>query len=286
MTTLYKAALLKADRVRMRLNLNMFQPVNIYDVCAALDVSVRFVDISMEGMYIKQEDGSHPTIVLSNQRPLPRRNYTCAHELGHHAFGHGSKLDVRSDQDGQTTSFDPDELLVDAFAGALLMPVAGIEATFAKRKLNPQTASPVDFYTISSAFGVGYQTLVSHCRANQIISEATAFNLLRAAPKKIFSSLFTSCKENSHFKIIDKYSKSTAVDLEVTNYIILPPDVKIEGDHLRKVQETVIGTGYIAMKPGIVRAAASECGMTIFIRIQNFQYVGLAENRHLENSID
>ncbi|MBB1286824.1 ImmA/IrrE family metallo-endopeptidase [Flavisolibacter sp. BT320] len=286
MTPLFKKALLKADEVRMQLGLNMFQPVNIYDVCAKLGVTVRFVDISMEGFYTKQEDGTYPTILLSNQRPLPRRSYTCAHEFGHHVFGHGLKVDALFDGTGQTTSFDPDELLVDAFAGALLMPVAGIEAAFTKRKWAPKTASPLDFYTVCSSFGVGYQTLVNHCRANQIISETTAMVLLKATPKKMFASLFPAGTENAHFKIIDKHSKSPVVDLEVSNYIVLPADVEVEGDHLRKQQATVFGTGYVAVRPGIVRAAAPDGSMGVFVRIQNFQYAGLAENRHLENAID
>ncbi len=134
MTTLFKNALLKADQVRMKLRLNMFDPVNIFDVCTNLEIAVRFVDVSMEGMYVKSVDGAQSTILLSNQRPLPRRNYTCAHELGHHLFGHGTKLDILSEQIGQSDYYDDDELLVDSFAGALLMPVAGVEAAFTKRK--------------------------------------------------------------------------------------------------------------------------------------------------------
>lgn len=286
MTPLFKKALLKADQVRMRLGLSMFEPLNIYDACESLGITVRFVSLNMEGFYKKQKDGSHPTILLSNQRPFPRRSYTCAHELGHHAFGHGVKLDALFDQSGKTTSFDPDELLVDAFAGALLMPVAGVEVAFAKRKWSPFKASPIDFFTVSSSFGVGYQTLVHHCRANELISETNALSLLRASPKKIFDSLFSPSIEHSHFKVIDKLSKSSVVDLEVSNHLILPPDFEVEGDHLRKCQETIVGSGYTAVKPGVVRAAASDGSTGIFIRIQNFQYEGLAENRHLENSTE
>lgn len=286
MTPLFRDALLKADQVRMQLGLNMFQPINIFDACADLGLSVRFVDINMEGMYFKQKDGSHPTIFLSNQRPLPRRCYSCAHELGHHVFGHGTKLDALSDQTGRSDAYDDDELLVDSFAGALLMPVAGIEAAFTKRKWIANQLSPVDLYTVCSMFGIGYHTLIYHCRSNKVITEMKASSLLKVTPAKIFKSLFLSGTDNSHFKIIDNYSKLSVVDLEVSNYIILPPSVQIEGDHLQKKQVTTVGTGYLAIKPGIVRAASPDGSMGAFIRIQNFQYVGLAENRHLENTID
>jgi Zn-dependent peptidase ImmA (M78 family) len=62
-------------------------------------VAVRFNDINMEGMY---QRGAPPRIHVSARRPLPRRAYNCAHELGHHVFGHGSSIDeLREDAKAQ-----------------------------------------------------------------------------------------------------------------------------------------------------------------------------------------
>lgn len=286
MNPLYRKAILKADEVRMELGLDMFQPVSIFDSCINLGLSVRFVDINMEGLYIKQKDGTNPTILLSNQRPLPRRCFTCAHELGHHIFNHGFKLDVLTDQLTDSSSNNRDELLVDSFAGALLMPVAGILAEFTKRNWIAQKASPIEFYTICSVFGIGYQTLVVHCRVNGIINESKANSLLKFSPAKILESLFGSLKSKSYFKIIDSFSQLPVIDMEVSNYIILPPAIQIEGDHLQKYKESKVGSGYMAIKPGIVRAATTDDSVSYFIRIQNAAYIGLAENRHLENEIN
>src|ERR1700740_3255389 len=120
MNNLFMQATLKADEVRQHFDLDMFQPINVFDVCTELGLAVTFVDINMEGMYIKK-NGRRPTILLSNQRPLPRRVYTCAHELGHHVFNHGSKIDGLKEQTSGSSHYDNDELLVDTFAGALLM---------------------------------------------------------------------------------------------------------------------------------------------------------------------
>ncbi len=57
MIHIYKKAIMMADDIRAELGLNMFQPVNIFDACIRLGVSVRFVDINMEGVYIEQEGG-------------------------------------------------------------------------------------------------------------------------------------------------------------------------------------------------------------------------------------
>ena len=166
------------------------------------------------------------------------------------------------------------------------MPVLGIQAEFAKRNWIPQKASATQFYTICSVFGTGYQTLVVHCKANGIINEQKANALLKFTPAKIFKSLFQSSTHNSYFKIIDGHSHLSIIDLEISNYIILPASIQIEGNHLKKSQETSLGISYLAIKPGVTRAISSDGNFGFFIRIQNSGYIGLAEYRHLENVID
>ncbi|RYD57617.1 MAG: ImmA/IrrE family metallo-endopeptidase [Sphingobacteriales bacterium] len=282
MSALYLKAAVKADEIRERLELSMFQPINIFDASVSLGLGVRFLDINMEGMYISHENGLSPTILLSNQRPLPRRCYTCAHELGHHFFAHGTKLDALSSEAGGISVDNLDEQLVDAFAGSLLMPIAGVQAEFAKRNILLKAASPVDFYIVSSVFGTGYQTLVTHCSANGLIDETKKRSLLKYSPAKILHELFGLEIKNSYFKIVDSKFPVSIVDLEVGNYVVLPLSAKVEGDHLQYVQTTRLGIGYRAIKSGVFRAAIDgESGH--FIRIQKHGYIGLAEYRHLEN---
>jgi len=281
MNTAFLSAVSEADKIRMNQGFDMYQPINVFDICAKLGVTVRFHDINMEGVYISQENGQRPTIILSTLRPLPRRQFTCAHELGHHVFKHGSKVDGLIDESG--TSDDAEELLVNSFAGSLLMPVAGVRAELATRSLNAGKASPLDFYILSSVFGTGYQTLISHCKFNKLITVAREKELLKLTPSKILKKLLGTDITNSHFKILDSFAELSVTDLEVSNYIILPRDVIVEGNHLKKFKETTVGTAYIAVKPGIVRVVGSESPLACFVRIQNINYIGLAENRHLEN---
>ncbi len=286
MTEIYKQALLKADEIREKLGFNIFEPLNIFDACKQLDVSVRFVDISMEGLYLVQEDGRNPTILLSNQRPFPRRAYTCAHELGHHIFKHGFKIDGLS-EGGSEGSSDAEEFLVDCFAGSFLMPIAGIQAEFVKRKWDINNATPIEFFTICSVFGTGYQTLITHCKANKLISNDKAFLLSKTKPATILKYIMSADTRTSYFKIIDRQPKSALIDLEVNNYIILPNNVLIEGDHLHKVKdETAWGNSYQAVKPGIIRVFSTDGKFNSVVRIQNKLYTGLAEFRHLENIKD
>jgi Zn-dependent peptidase ImmA (M78 family) len=276
----------KAGQIRTRLKLDIIEPVNVFDASATLGLQVRFVDISMEGMYVSQEDSVSPFIFLSSLRPLPRRVYTCGHELGHHLFGHGSKVDGLTEEGANAASYDKDEYLVDTFAGAFLMPIAGVDAEFSKRNWSPKKATPFQFYTISSVFGTGYSTLITHSRANNLIDEATAVALLKLTPARLLADLIGKGEEKSHFKVFDAYTLPSKIDLEVGNYLFVTENVEVEGSHLRFVKRTAIGNAFIATQPGITRAICSKSRSGCFIRIQNAGYVGLAEYRHLENKND
>jgi hypothetical protein len=81
-------AMQAAITTRAKAKLDQHGPICIYGLCGTLGVTVRFNNINMEGMY---QRGAPPRIHLSARRPLPRRAYNCAHELGHHVFGHGNR---------------------------------------------------------------------------------------------------------------------------------------------------------------------------------------------------
>ncbi|MCY4309752.1 MAG: ImmA/IrrE family metallo-endopeptidase, partial [Rhodospirillaceae bacterium] len=115
--TLANQAMQAAAATRAKANLDQAGPICIYGLCETLGVVVRFNNINMEGMY---QRSIPPRIHLSARRPLPRRTYNCAHELGHHVFGHGSSIDeLREDAKLQPWE-DPKEFLADTFAGFIL----------------------------------------------------------------------------------------------------------------------------------------------------------------------
>jgi Zn-dependent peptidase ImmA (M78 family) len=281
MRTLQMQAIKKAGQIRSKLKLSMFEPINIFDACAILGVTVRFVPVSMEGMYVVQEDAAAPDILISSLRPFARRVYTCGHELGHHVFGHGTRIDGLTEDGSSKAEYDDDEYLVDIFAGALLMPVAGIEAAFAKRGWNFYTATPVQYFTIASIFGTSYGGLITHCRMNGLINDLVSTKLLKVSTGKILQQLLGQTLTKPHFKIIDESAEVSVVDIETGSYLFLPKDFIVEGDHLKQVKEIGIAQVFVAERPGIVRAVAGDKGF--FIRIQKADYNGLAEYRHLED---
>lgn len=281
MNPLYVNAIRKASEVRIKLGLDLFQPINIYDACSALGIDVQFVDVNMEGLYVNNI--GTPKILLSCLRPFPRRVFTCGHELGHNIFNHGLKVDIISDENQTSAPKSKDEILVDAFAAALLIPVGGIQAEFAKRNLSFRLAKPIDFYTISSVFGVGYKTLITHCNVNDLITESKYIELLKYTPAKLFSDNFGIVGGKSYFKIIDEKYTLGPIDLEVSNYMILPSDYIIEDDFLIKKSDFKMGTLYVANKPGISSVHSGNDEKSFFVRIQPQNYIGFAEYRHFEN---
>ena len=131
-------ALQAATATRAKASLDQNGPICVYDLCETLGIVVRFNNFNMEGMY---QHGRPPRIHLSARRPLPRRAYNCAHELGHHVFGHGSSIDeLREDAKAQPWE-DPKEFLADTFAGFILMPIIGLRRAFSVRGWTPETAT-------------------------------------------------------------------------------------------------------------------------------------------------
>ena len=123
-----RTAATKAVRLRARCGVPPDSAVDPVDVALELGIQVHFEPLpSLEGLYAV---GKPPRIILGSDRPSGRRNFTCAHEIGHDAHGHGTRVDVyRPDNN----FYDPEEFAADRFAAALLMPKIAVEAAFANR---------------------------------------------------------------------------------------------------------------------------------------------------------
>ena len=88
--TLSTQGMHESIRARSKNEAGLTGPLCIYKLCETHGVTVRFVDVNMEGMY---QRSAAPRIFISSLRPVARRAFNCAHELGHHLFGHGSTVD-------------------------------------------------------------------------------------------------------------------------------------------------------------------------------------------------
>ena len=277
--SLTKQALQAAVRVRGKAGLDQINPICIFDVCEKLSVMVRFTDINMEGMY---DRSSRPRIHLSSLRPLPRRVFTCGHELGHHEFGHGSTIDEMKEDADTLQTDDPDEFLVNAFSAFMLMPIVGLRGAFARRQSAMAATDDITMFGVACNFGVGYATLVSHLAYGiGEIPSVRAKQLLKSSPKSIKRKLL-GADVPGPLVIADRHWSARAVDVEVNTTLLVPTGAKVEGNVLQAAGSCPSGSLFKAVRPGIGRIQLVE-GNIQFVRVAPKNYVGLARYRHLED---
>ena len=268
---------------RTKAGLDLQSPACIYGLCEAHNVNVRFNDINMEGMYDRQPK---PRIHVSVLRPLARRTFTCAHELGHHVFGHGSMIDELRDDHAQNADRPPNEVLADSFAAFVLMPTLGLREAFVKRGLDPNKASALDMYAIACNFGVGQATLVNHLAYGiDMISPVQRAQLGRITPKMIRTELLGQVVSES-LTIADRHWNSPTLDMEQGALLMLPSGVVVDTAMLMPERDLVGGRLFRAMKVGIARVVIPGSSWATYVRIARRQYVGLARFRHLEETAD
>jgi Zn-dependent peptidase ImmA (M78 family) len=281
---LAEEAMVTAIDVREQWNRDDDGPIDVYSLCQDMGVSVRFVAIpSMEGLYGRRDDGSG-VILLPSQRPLPRRSFSCGHELGHHVFGHGSSIDqiIGVYTDRKSSTFDPNEFLVDTFTGFLLMPTLGIRSAFANRGWKPADATPEQIFTVACSFGVGYETLIAHMTFSlRMLGRERGKLLGKDSPKSIRERVLGSASVEPLI-ILDREWSMPTVDAEVGTLLLLPPNAEADGSGLVAEAAQAPGTLLRARRPGITRVSVPGSSWAVFVRVARKEFVGLAQYRHLE----
>ncbi len=273
----------KAIDVRRKTDFDNKSPLCIYGLCDKLNVRVKFVDISMEGIYLQEAE---PVILLSALRPLPRRIFTCAHELGHHVFGHGSTIDELLDEAQSSKAFQPEEFLANSFAGFLLMPILGVRKAFVSRGWDAASATPEQIFTVACNFGVGYETLITHMAyALKMISSSRASTLLKTKPKAIREKVLGR-PSTDPLTIADAHWSMPTIDAEVGSLLLLPTGAEAANDTITIEENHPKGHLFKANRPGLVRVYCRDTGWAVFVRVSRYQFIGLSQYRHLEEVED
>lgn len=279
---LAREALGAALQLRIEKKINLLDPICSYDFAENLKIDVRFADIpSLEGLY---SNIPRPTIILGSDRPAGRRAYTCAHEIGHHHFGHGTRIDkLRSEGTGPAL-FEPDEFVAQAFAGFLLMPKLAICNAFAIRGWKIPVATPEKIYRASNLFGVTYAGLIHHLtKGLHMLAETHAAQLL-AVKLPSFRAQF--CDPKRQLVFVDEFWKSRPIDLEVGDIVHSPPGSVCQGDCLIRKGRHVAGQLFEATQPGCSHISNPRIGWTYPVRVSRHFYVGLNRYRHMEEVAD
>lgn len=268
---------------RTKAGIDLKSPTCIYGLCDAHGVMVRFNDINMEGMYDRTPK---PRIHVSALRPLARRTFTCAHELGHHVFGHGSTIDELRDDESNAAVRPPNEVMADAFAAFVLMPTLGIREAFKKRDLQPNAATAQEIYAIACNFGVGQATLVNHLAYGiGMINSEQRSKLGIVTPKMIRTKLIGASVPEP-LTVADMHWNSPTLDTEEGALLLLPAGVVVDTAVLMPERDLPNGRLFRAMKAAITRVMIPGTQWATFVRVAPRRYVGLARFRHLEDTKD
>lgn len=274
LTLTYEAAQEAAD-ARDAARFEQDAPICVYDMAAELGTTVRFVDINMEGMY---ERGPPAKVLLPPYRPLARRAFNCAHELGHHRFGHGSTIhELKAASEDRRPSAIPEEIL----AAFVLLPAIGIRRAFHRRNITPATANPLQVYTIACDFGVGYTTLVTHLSFSlEEIGETRRCELERWNPQDLRRQAVGRA-DPSPLIIVDEQGEALTLEVEVGHGVLTPHGSIASNDGLVLERQTLSGNLFRATRQGLTQIQTAS--RTIGVRIMKYQYLGLAHFRFLED---
>ena len=278
--TIARKAVANALRTRQSAGLGLTEAICVYDLAERLGVEVRFLDVpSMEGMYYRS---SVPHIILSSLRPPGRRAFTCAHEIGHHIHGDGTRIDHLVEQSART-QFDPSEFAADCFAGALLMPKLAVAHAFAIRKWNIRDCTPSHAFVLAGYFGVGYTTLIQHMRNSlSLLPDSKAEELLRIRPLRA-QSITVGWETSKRAWVVDSNWAGRPVDVEVDDLILVQGKPRIEGACVELMRYARGTTVLRAHRPGIARLE-NAAEWAAFVRVARHSFVGRNIHRHLENA--
>ena len=270
-----------AERVRAQCGVQIASPVDPVGIAEERGCEVRFQSLtSLEGIYSPEP---RPTIVIGAQRPAGRRRFNCAHELGHHEFKHGMRVDQfiqgKSNQESR-----PEELLADMFAGFLLMSQTSVRRALNARSVQVDALTAHEAFRLASFFGVGYSTLVDHLTWSlRMLRPDQRDGLLRTQPRSL--KQYFGGTPDVEVVIADAHWHGRAVDMEVGDLLVLPAEVALDDCSKFQTIGTVDGQNvYRARSRGYTRACQSTGDeWAANIRVAGKQFEGIARYRFLED---
>jgi Zn-dependent peptidase ImmA (M78 family) len=276
---LARQALRAAMQLRRSLSIPREAPVNAFDVAQMVGIDVRFLDApSLEGMFVR-DPGPRILLPSTAHRPKARIAFSCAHEIGHQQFDHGTRADHYLDNGSAHDESDRVEYLVNAFAGHLLMPRAAVMDAFGRRGWSAEAPTPQQLFYVAGELSVGFETLVTHLNlVLDILPPEKRSELLKCSPKSIKSDLVGNTWAGP-LTVVDEAWKNTHIDLEVGEMLVLPVNPRAACDLLEPKYHNGDRVLFTAVKSGV--SALSIGAISNTLRVSREHYVGPYANRYL-----
>jgi hypothetical protein len=164
-------------------------PIDVYGAIGDAGVVLMWRTMPRQfGAYVA-ESGSRPGILINNGLPPAAQRQTAGHELGHHRFGHGTRLDADLEAPlARRAVWTPEEKEAEAFAAWFLMPRKAVRTALARLGLEkPQ--EPEDVYQLSLLLGTPYLSTVRHLPSLRLASPNLASRWAATSPSVIKTRL-------------------------------------------------------------------------------------------------
>lgn len=273
-----RAAAHLALSLRLRFGYTLETPCDIYELIKAIGgIDLQFVDIpSLEGLYL-DDYGSH-RICVGIHRPVGRQRFTAAHELGHHAFGHGTHLDLMGDF-ADDSEMPEEEQIADAFGSYLLMPRRAVCVGLRLSEQPVSGLTPLGVFKAAAWLGVSYGGLLRQMHRSLNLIGARQFASLNHVPPKEIKSQICLQQTESDVWPLDEMWRDRTLHCRVGDLIHGLDSVAIQrgGPMLRASAEA-----------GVARANSTGCiettlkrGGSLLIKVCRTAYVGFYEYRYL-----
>ena len=278
---LARRAVRAAATLRADLGLGPTDTVCPFDIADQMGIVVRLVALpTLEGMYSPQP---RPAILVGVERPIGRRRYTCGHELGHHVFEHGTRLDQLEDERA-AVAWTPEEFLAQRFSAALMMPKFAVESAFGRRRWPVAKPTAEMVFVVAQELGVGFTTLLEHLeRTLGSLTHVAAIKLRRTSLKKLRAGIARFAVSHD-VVVVDNYWGRRSVDVEVGDVVLLPIDATFRGRCA--VLENQPVPHLVTHTPGVGYVSLASATTEIAIRVSRRKFTGLARYRYLEDAAD
>ncbi|MDE0302671.1 MAG: ImmA/IrrE family metallo-endopeptidase [Gammaproteobacteria bacterium] len=275
-------AVQEATRLRARLGIESTAAICPFDMAADLGVVVRLHALpSLEGIYSPEEKS---VVILSSERPWGRIRHTCAHELGHHVFGHGASIDEPG-LNGHK-AWKPEEFMADRFATGLLMPKLAVMAAVERHGWNVAKLSAEQAFVLAQEFGVGYTNFISHLeRTLKVMDPRTAQELRRNGLnlKRIRNAVAGFDVAHDVF-VGDEHWGARPIDIETGDIVVIPPNALFCGHCARMMHEPI--PHLLGVTAGEGRLNLRSRSSALHVRVSQRGFTGLARYRHMDEFDD
>lgn len=183
----HREAMDAAAEAHEEYGIDTFARIDVFAVIASVGIELFFRPTAdVAGAYLPAEAFGAAGVVINSDHPLALQRYSGGHELGHHWFGHGAKVDydVELATRPERDRLDPDEMLAEAFASWFLMPPELVELLLERLGLDrPRT--PRDVYQLALRLGTSYQAACYHLPSVQLLGSAKAHAWAQLTLRKI-----------------------------------------------------------------------------------------------------